>query len=175
MSEERPEQREFSPPSKSQRKREARSLFELGRSLVRLDNSSLARLPLPAELLEKIREAQAIKSHIAHKRQLQFIARHLRGIDPGPIQQALESLQQEARQHTLRHHLIEAWRDRLLDEGDDALTELMQGRDMRDLQSLRRLIRQAHREAERGKAPAAARKLFRMLREFDAASHLPAP
>lgn len=162
-------------PSKSQRKRDARILFELGRSLVRLDTASLARLPLDAPLREAIGEARAIKSHVAHKRQLQYIARLLRGMDAEPIQQGIEALQMEARQATARHHRVEAWRDRLLSEGDGALQELIAGAGHLEMQSLRQLVRNAQREAERGKPPAAARKLFKLLRELDAAQPLPPP
>lgn len=42
-----------------------------------------------------------------------------------------------------------------------------------DGQALRQLLRNAQRERKAGKAPASARKLFRMLRALDEVSPLP--
>jgi len=161
--------------SKSQRKRDARALFELGRDLVALDTATLNRLPLEAPLRDAIGQARDIRSRIAHKRQLQYIARVLRGMDAEPIRAALEALHTEARRQTTVLHRIEDWRDRLLAEGDAALAELLGLYGPAEAQALRQLIRNAQREARLGKPPAAARKLFRLLRELDARHPLPPP
>ncbi len=161
-------------PSKSQRKREAQALFNLGRELVRLDRPTFERVPLPDEIREAVEEARAIKSHVAHKRQLQFLARRLRNIDAEPIREALHAEQSSARELTLRQHRIEAWRDRLIDEGDAALEILIPVYGPQEIQTLRQLVRAARSESERGKPPASARKLFRHLRLMDARQDLPA-
>lgn len=160
-------------PSKSQRKRDARALFELGRSLVDLNAAALQRLPLEPRLREAIDEARGIRSHVAHKRQLQYVARLLRSIEADPIQAALDALRSEARRQASAHHRIEAWRDRLLAEGDAALPELLAVCGHSEAQTLRQLVRNARREAELDKPPAAARKLFRLLREIEAQRPLP--
>ena len=160
-------------PSKSQRKRDARVLFELGRDLVEADKSTLERLPLESRLRDAVDQARKIKSHIAHKRQLQHIAGILRGVDATPIAEALEEIRMEARQLTVRQHRVEAWRDRLLAEGDAGLQDLLDARATIESQAIRLLVRNAKREAERGKPPASARKLFRLLRELDTDEPLP--
>jgi ribosome-associated protein len=162
-----------SRPSKSQRKRDARVLFELGRDLVAVDKKTLQRLPLDASLRDAVDQARSIKSHIAHKRQLQHIAGILRGIDATPIAEALDAIRMEARQLTVRHHRVEAWRDRLLNEGDDALQALLATHTSIESQAIRQLVRNARREAERDKPPSSARKLFRLLRELDNDDPLP--
>lgn len=172
MSEDRPTDSD-SRPSKSQRKRDAQALFELGRELVRLDQATLDRLPLDPRLSEAVAQARKIKSHIAHKRQLQHVAGILRAIDATPIADSLEAIRMEARQLTTRHHRIEAWRDRLLAEGDAALQELLVPGSAIEAQAIRQLVRNARLEADRGKPPAAARKLFRLLRDLDASEALP--
>lgn len=159
--------------SKSQRKREAQALFELGRELVNLDAATLGDMPLPRRLREAIAGARAIKSHIAHKRQLQFIGGLLRNLDVDPIRSALEQQRMKARQVTARHHRVEAWRDRLLRDGDRAMQALVDGHPLTEIQTLRQLMRNANREAKLGKPPAAARKLFRLLRDIDARHPLP--
>jgi ribosome-associated protein len=161
--------------SKSQRKREAHALFDLGRELVNLNAKALAGLPLDPALRAAVDEARGIKSHVAHKRQLQYIARVLRGMDCEPIRAALGALRSAARQLTAQHHRAEAWRDRLLGEGDTALQELIESHGLTDAQTLRQLVRNAQREARLSKPPAAARKLFRLLRELDARQPLPPP
>ena len=160
-------------PSKSQLKREARLLFELGRDLVAMSPGKLAALPVEEDLKYAIDLARNIKSHVARKRQVQFIAKMMRHRDITPIQQALEAQDQQARQLTVRQHRIEAWRDRLLSNGDEAISELVAGMESFDIQSVRNLLRNARKEAEKGKPPAAARKLFRLLRELDSEFDLP--
>jgi ribosome-associated protein len=110
-----------------------------------------------------------------------FVAKKLRNIDTSDLERYLASLQQDASQVTQRHHRAEAWRDRFLagahddqhSNGDAALAEFLQLRPDADRQSLRQLIRNARREQASGKPPAAARNLFRMLREMDESAPLP--
>ncbi|MCB1824041.1 MAG: DUF615 domain-containing protein [Candidatus Competibacteraceae bacterium] len=81
------------PPSKSQRKREATALQDLGEQLVKLTPAQLRRVPLPEDLLAAVRTAQAIPQRGAHKRQLQLIGKLMRRLDdPEPIRAALATL-----------------------------------------------------------------------------------
>lgn len=161
-------------PSKSQRKRDARLLFELARDLVDMSRKQLSPLPIEADLRDAIDHASSITAHVARKRQVQFVAKMMRNRDVQAIQQALDDREIEARQLTVRHHRVEIWRDRLLAEGDMALGELIRHLDASDVQSIRHLIRNAKRESEKRKPPASARKLFKLLREMDAEKDLPA-
>ncbi len=162
------------PPSKSQRKRDARVLFELGRDLVALTQRQLAALPIEAGLLEAINVARGIRSHVARKRQVQFIAKMMRNQDVVPIREALAALQIEARQMNARHHRVESWRDRLLSGDDQLLGILFSQRVFSDSQVLRQLIRNARKEIRLDKPPAATRALFKLLREMDRTQTLPA-
>jgi ribosome-associated protein len=160
-------------PSKSQLKRDARVLFELGRDLVAMTPRQLDALPIEPDLREAIDFARNIKSNVARKRQVQFVAKMMRRRDVEQIQEALVAIEMEARQLTVRHHRVEAWRDLLLSEGDDALGTLLAGRDSSHAQTLRNLVRNAQKESSLGKPPASARKLFKLLREMDAEQALP--
>ena len=159
--------------SKSQRKREARALFDLGKRLAELPEATLATLPLERDVLEAVRFARSIRSHVARKRQLGYLAGLLRRSDVEPVLEALEREQQSARELNARHHRCEAWRDHLLEGGDETLGKLLDRRTDVDAQDLRQLIRNAQREAERERPPTAARKLFRRLRELDEHDPLP--
>jgi len=159
--------------SKSQRRREALELKSLAAMLIKISPSRLAKVPLDTQLRSAVDEARKIRSNVARKRQLQYVAKLLRRIDPEPIVEAMEASNTEARQLKARHHRTETWRDHLLDNGDPAVGELLEMRRSADAQAIRQLIRNAQSEAARGKPPAAARSLFRILRELDEAEPLP--
>lgn len=161
--------------SKSQLKREARELFDLGRKLVAMSASQLEQIPLPGRVLEALRDAQRIRSHVAHKRQLQFLAKQLRAVDAQSITQAVDRLHGQGVESTLQQHRLEAWRDVLLSEGHPRLNELIAQRPGLDRPLLRSLIQKAQRELAASKPPAAARQLFRRLRELDDQSPLVPP
>jgi len=160
--------------SKSQRRRDALELKSLARDLIAMSPSRLARVPLDEEVRTAIEEAQHIRSNVARKRQLQFVAKLLRRSDTAPIVNAIEALEHDTRQLTARQHRAEAWRDHLIGEGDPALSELMLQRPGADTQAIRLCIRKARAEAARNKPPAAARVLFRLLRDMDENEPLPA-
>jgi len=77
-------------PNKTQLKREADALFELGKRLVELETSTLQSLDLPSELTSAIDAAKTIHSNKALKRQLKLIAKMLRSIETEPLQQVIE-------------------------------------------------------------------------------------
>lgn len=159
--------------SKSQRRREALELKSLAAKLMDLSPAQLARVPLGDPLKSAIEEARRIRSNVARKRQLQYVAKLLRRMDPEPIFRILDEFDSEARQLTVRHHRVEFWRDYLLVSGDRALGELIEQRQDVDGQAIRTLVRNAGKEQSGGKPPAAARALFRLLREMDESSPLP--
>jgi ribosome-associated protein len=69
-------------PSKSQRKRDAQALQALGVQLVALSAAQLARLALPETLHEAVLAVQRMRSHGAHTRQLQYIGKVMRQLEP---------------------------------------------------------------------------------------------
>ena len=156
--------------SKSQRKREADSVRELGSRLAELGASELASMPLPEDIVSAIKELNSIKAHGARKRQLGYLAKKMRHIDVEPIDAALEKLRQAARANTKNLHQIEHWRDRMLGdiEGEsekEALTTFLDQYLEADRQHFRHLQRQALAERKIRKPPAAARQLFKSIRD----------
>lgn len=156
--------------SKGQLKREAESAQALGKAMVDLPDSdfkrSLKQLELPEDLLDALIACRKIKSHEAHRRQLQFIGKLMRGIDCEPIEQALESIKRSGQIATAKLHEIERWRERLLEQGDNALTELKELYPHIDTTQVRQLVANARRELAKQQAPRAARKLFKYLRDY---------
>ena len=155
-------------PSRSQLRREALDVLKLAHALVELSDAQLTRVPLSDELREEVSRARAVTQQIARKRQTQFLAKQLRRREDElePIRAALEHDRDHSRRETAHLHRVEQWRERLLAEGDDALTELLQQFPQADRQRLRQLARQARAERDANKAPHAQRELFRELREL---------
>jgi ribosome-associated protein len=157
------------PPSRSQQRRDALEIFKLAETLASLSDAQLARLPLGGELRDEVARTRAITSHIARKRQTQFLAKLLRKLDETelePIQNALEHDRALAYQDAAALHKLEAWRLRLIDEGDTALEELLALHPSADRQRLRQLARNARAERDAEKPLHSYRELFRELREL---------
>jgi len=153
------------PPSRSSLKREAHARQDFGEALLKLSKRQLARLPLDDDLAKALAEAQQMHQHGAHKRQRQYIGKLLRKVDVEPLQQAYARITNHYREDVEQHHDLEKWRDRLLQEGDRALGDLLQHYPQIDRQHIRQLVRQSHKETKANKPPRSARELFRYLRD----------
>ncbi len=129
-------------------------------------------MPLADDVREEVARTRAITSHIARKRATQFLAKQLRRLDEAeiePIRAALDHDRAKAHHDAAALHRLEAWRNRLIEEGDAALDELLALHPAADRQQLRQLARNARAERDRDKPLHAYRELFRVLRElFDA-------
>jgi ribosome-associated protein len=154
------------PKSKSQLKREMTALQDLGKAIVELSPGDLAKIPLPDNLAAAIAEARSINSHGALRRQMQYIGRLMRNVDPEPIQQALDAIRLTGQQSTAAFHAVEQWRDRMVGEGQPALDEFIGQHPQADRQQLRQLMLNAQREFKQNKPPKSARSLFRLLRDI---------
>ncbi len=155
----------YEGPSKTQRKNDAHARQELGAALVALNRERLAQVELPESLRDAVLAAQKITAHEGRRRQLQFIGKLMRNVDPEPIQAKLDSWQSASAEQIAHMHRIERWRDRLLAE-PAAIGELAQEFPQADLQQLRTLIRNTLREREQNKPPKNYRALFQSLREI---------
>lgn len=151
-------------PSKSQQKREHHALQDLAEALAGLSASELEQIPLSDELRDAVEGASGLKRG-ALQRQVRYIAKRLATEDAKKVGEALERLRHGSREETARHHRIERWRDRLLDEGQEALSEFLDAHPQTDRQQLRQLMRNARLERERGQPPKAFRKLYALIRE----------
>lgn len=149
------------------------ALQELGATLVTLTPAQLARLDLPERLVDAIGAAKSITRFEARRRQMQFIGKLMRDIDPAPIAAHVQALRQSRQRENARQHEIETWRDRLL-AGEDALIDFAARAPGVDTQHLRTLIRNARKERAGGKPPRAERTLYREIRVLLDPSSTPA-
>lgn len=150
-------------PSKSRRKRDMNALQDIGAELTELNEQQLAGIDLPENLRDAVRAARVMKRNEARRRQVQYIGKLMRQVDPAPIRDKLDGFRSTSAAETARLHRIERWRERLLDE-PGALAEFIAGHPGADIQQLRTLIRNTAEERARGKPPKHYRALFQMVK-----------
>lgn len=153
-------------PSKSERKREMQALQEVGETIIKLSDGEFNTIPLEGELLIAITLARRLKSGEGLRRQMQYVGKLMRHADTAAIELALQDLENGRALHNQRFHQLEKLRDVLLTEGVNAMDKVLEPYPHADRQHLRQLITTAVKEREQEKPPAAARKLFRYLREL---------
>ena len=150
-------------PSKSHFKREHQALQALAERLTAMPRVELERLRLSAVTWAAIEETARIKDIRARGRHFKRIANLLEREDMHAVHALMDQAQERERADAARHHRLERWRERLIGEGDAALSEFLDEYPDADRQQLRTLVRAAKRDTERGR-PEAPRKLFRFLR-----------
>ena len=149
--------------SKSEIKRDAEDLKQLGEKLVNLTKANLTKVPLDDSLKDAIELAQRLQKE-ARRRQLQYIGKLLRSIDAEPIREALEKIENKHNQQQAMLHKLEILRDELVAKGDAVLTDLLNEHPSADRQQLRNLIRAAQKEKEQNKPSKAYREIYQILK-----------
>lgn len=159
--------------SKTDLKRESAALQSLGEDLLTLRADLMARLALPEKLADALAEARRITNFEGRRRQMQFIGKLMRKLEPEALEAAraaLDEQHQGSARETQALHEAEHWRDTLVAE-EDALPRWLQAHPGTDVQQLRALIRQARKDAQPekpGLAPRhgrAYREIFQLVRE----------
>jgi ribosome-associated protein len=152
--------------SKSQLKRDSHAIQDLGKRLVALSADRLARIPLDEPVLEAIALAHRIQNkRSALKRHYQFLGKLLRARDTEAINAALSEIDNENQHVIQKHHRAERWRDRIIEQGNDAIEALVGEIEHSDRQKLRQLWRnyqQAKTDARRNQH---ARLLYKEIRQ----------
>lgn len=161
-------EQEYERPSKSEMKRQMNELQKLGEELVEQPRDRVKRVPMPEDVRDAILECQNIKDHEGRRRQLQFVGKKMRTLEPeevAVIQRTIEGWRGASKADTAALHAIERKREKLLAD-DKALTALMEEHPHLDVQHLRTLIRNARKEQAENKPPKAYRELFQVLKQL---------
>lgn len=151
-------------PNKTQLKKDIAALFALGEKMSALSPVQLNTLELPENIHKAVIEVAGMPHKAARKRLLKFIAGQLHKIDVEPILEKLARIENKSAHAVREHHIVERWRDRLIAEGNDALSELLEEQPEADRQHLRQLLRNAQKETENSKPPKSSRLLYRYLK-----------
>jgi len=164
--------------SRTQKKNEVKALQKLGEQLVMLSANQLKSIPLPEKLLNAVNDAREIPQHEAKRRQMQYIGKLMRKIDPEPIQKSLQHIQQGNNLRALSFKKIERWRDELKSGNTQIIEEILDTCPDAQRQLLNQLARNARKTNEAKKpieggkskedarADRASKALFRYLKEI---------
>lgn len=153
--------------SKTQIKAQMVAMQKLGESLVHLGQSSLAKVPMEAELLDAVMLARKIlRKKEGYRRQLQLIGKIMRNTDIVAIEQALSNIKSAHKKLNNAFHEIEMLRDDILSEGDSKIEATLVDYPELDRQKLRQYVRQANKQQTENKPPKASRELFQYLKQI---------
>ena len=160
-------------PTRTDLKKESDALQKLGEDLLTLRAELLTKLDLPDKLVDGVAEAKRITNFEGKRRQMQFIGKLMRKLDPAKwdeIRAALEEQHMPSVQETMVLHQAEQWRDRLIAD-DDAVGQWLNISPDTDSQQLRALVRQARKDAKPEKPGEAVRhgrsyrEIFQLVRD----------
>jgi ribosome-associated protein len=152
--------------SRSTIKREMNALQKLGETLVDMSQAQLDKIPLPETLIKAITLARTLKSREGKRRQLQFIGKLMRSVELEPIKTAIKNAELNNRKVTAQFHQAEEWRERLINEGDEAVHAFVSLYVETDRQKLRQLTRLAQQNRKAEKNTGAEKTLFRFLKDI---------
>ena len=165
-------------PSRTELKRESTELQVLGTQLLTLRRDLMEGLALPDKLVEGLAEAKRITNFEGKRRQMQFIGKLMRLLEPEVLQTVRAALDEQlngSAHENMVLHQSEQWRDRMIAD-DDAVAEWINSFPQTDIQQLRTLVRQARKDAppkdkaaeSKGLAPRQGRsyrEIFQLVRE----------
>ena len=155
--------------SKTAKKKAMTALQKVGEDLIQLNTQQLAAIPLNGDLRAAIVQAQSMRAGNALRRQLQYIGKLMRSADHEAIIQAVERLEEADKRQTYLFHQTENWRDRFIEQGQQALDDFLKQYPNSDRQQLRQLLREVVKEQQQlavnpDLPPKYSRKLFKVLR-----------
>ena len=137
-------------------------LQEVGKALVKLSAEQIARMDLPEALRDAVLDCKKFTKHEAVRRQMQYIGRLMRDVDPAPILDKLNALESPSRQQTAFLHLAEQWRDDMLRD-PAAVDRFEREFPHADAHRLRALLAAAGEERKAKRAPKHFRELFHAI------------
>ncbi len=159
--------------SRTDLKRESLEVQKVGEDLLTLRADLMARLDLSEKLKDAVAEAKRITNFEGKRRQMQYIGKMMRRLDPATLETVRTTLHEQnngSAQDNLVLHLAETWRDRLVAD-EDAFGEWINQYPDTDSQQLRALTRQARKDAKPEKPGEAVRHgrayrdIFLLVRE----------
>ncbi|NCN70467.1 MAG: DUF615 domain-containing protein [Rhodoferax sp.] len=159
--------------SRTDLKRESTELQKLGADLLTLRADLLAGLALSDKLKDALADAKRITNFEGKRRQMQFIGKLMRLLEPDMVAAVRAALDEQANgsaAEKLALHQAEVWRDRLIND-EDAAAQWINLNPGCDTQQLRALIRQARKDAKPEKPGAAPRhgrayrEIFQLVRD----------
>lgn len=141
-----PDDDDFERPSKTKLKRDMAELQKLGEEMLTLPESRWEPLALPEILSDALKAAKKITNFEGRRRQIQYVGKLMRRVDPEPIREAVAAFKLGHAQDALKLHQAEHWRARLLAD-DGSVQAFIDAHADVDIQQLRNLVRAARKDA----------------------------
>ena len=152
--------------SRTRKRNEDRALQALGEELTALSSKQLEQIPLEEKLHEAVMIARKTKSHGAKRRQMQYIGRLMRDVNPEPIENALNNIRIGDSRKALAFKKIEKWRDEIQDGNPRIIEEILQACPHAERQRLTQLARNARNQRDEARGAKSSKILFRYLKEI---------
>jgi ribosome-associated protein len=151
-------------PNKTALKRDLADRSELLDKMTQLSDAEMEKIGVDPDVIEEVAKVRSVKKGGARNRQLKYCVKVLTGVDLSVAETYIYDRNSHQLAINQAFHLLEKWRDRLVEEGDEAMGAAMDEWPQMDRQQLRHLVRDAKKEHESGKPAGAKKKLFQFLR-----------
>jgi ribosome-associated protein len=151
--------------SKTTLKKESKDIKKFGEKIAKYNQETLKKFNFPADIYEAIHDLKNIKSNSAKKRQSQYLAKLLRAIDINHALETMEKISLDSRKEIKKNHLIEEWRDKLINN-DSELTNFISLYPDINIQLLRQSIINTKKEIENKIGSKHSRQLYKLIRSF---------
>lgn len=153
--------------SKSEMKREAQRMHDLGKQLAELNPSRWAELPISDVLKHALKENTRLTSNEAKRRHLNYVAKIVWKEDVDAIRAALDFFDPSSEVYGRIQKQQELWRERLVNQAD-ALNDFIELYPSVDRQQLRNLVRNAQKEmqSEPPKPGTNFKKLYQFIKPY---------
>lgn len=158
--------------SRTDIKKAAQAVTDLGEKICELPVSTIKTFDLPQDVLDAVLLLKKLDKGPAIKRQKAYIGKILRKNEPLIVQikERFQVIENESLKEKARFHRLENWRDRLVSEGDAALEAFLEKYPHADRNQLRQWMRSANTEATQNKPPKSSRAIFQYIKSLDNAN-----
>jgi len=169
-----PDDEFYDGPSRSMLKREAEAQNDIVAELLKLGKTQLKKFTFfDEDFIKGILTMKEMSFGPHYRRQRSFLAKRIRQEDwYEQIVHTLGMVKGDSKQAIAIHHRCEQWRDRLIENGDEMIGELLVVFPHADRQEFKQSIRLAKQEKELNKPPKHSRVLFQMLKALHEQPHL---
>ncbi|MCP5326884.1 MAG: DUF615 domain-containing protein [Oceanospirillaceae bacterium] len=134
--------------SKSQNKRDMQGLRDLCKQIADMPKQQRTKMPVSEQMAIAIEHYLKVPTMEARRRQMQYMGKLMRNEDLEGIQQAIALLDAGSDANKQIMFVLERWRERLLNGGNEVIAEFYDKYPACELQQLRQLVRGAKKEQE---------------------------
>lgn len=151
--------------SKTEQKKDSKRIQSIGKKISELSIKDIKTFEFPVNIYEATIDLKNLKSNSAKKRQVQYLGKLLREIDLSNVMLVLEQLKVGSQKEIQKNHIVENWRERLLNQ-NNSVTQFLNEYPDADRQLLRQTIKNAKKEKKDSSPPRSSRKLFKIIKNL---------